>query len=124
MSHYRIRGQTVDWFQSFFSHRVQYTLVSGFDSELSLVTHDVTQGSALEPLLFIIFINDLQKSVKHSQILHFADDTDLLYSNKSIKKNQQTYKSWSQTINKQYIKQYIICALPCLSIDLLLRLIF
>ena len=84
--HYRIRGQAVDWFQLFLSHRVQYTSVRGFDSEPSLVTHGVPQGSVLGPLLFIIFINDLHKSVKHGQILHFADDTNLLYSNKSMEK--------------------------------------
>ena len=86
MTHYGIRGQAVDWFRSFLSQRVQYTSVSGFDSEPNLVTHDVPQGSVLGPLLFIIFINDLHKSVKHIQILHFADDTNLKYSNKSMKK--------------------------------------
>ena len=86
LTHYGIRGQAVDWFQLFLSHRVQYTLVSGFDSDPSLVTHGVPQGSVLGPLLFIIVINDLHKSVKHSQIQHFADDTNLLYSSKSMKK--------------------------------------
>ena len=86
LTHYRIRGQAVDWFQPFVRQRVQYTSISGFDSEPSLVTHGVPQGSVLGPLLFIIFINDLHKSVKHSQILHFADDTNLLYLNKSMKK--------------------------------------
>ena len=86
LTHYGVRDQAVDWFQSFLSHRVQYASVSGFDSEPSLVTHGIPQGSVLGPLLFIIFINDLHKSVKHSQILHFADDTNLPYSSKSIKK--------------------------------------
>ena len=86
LTHYRIRGQAVDWFQPFVRQRVQYTSISGFDSEPSLVTHGVPQGSVLGPLLFIIFINNLHKSVKHSQILHFADDTNLLYLNKSMKK--------------------------------------
>ena len=84
--HCGIRGQAFDWFQSFLSHRVQYTSVSGFDSEPSLVTHGVQQGSVLGSLVFIMFINDLHKSVKHSQILHFADGTNLLYANKSMKK--------------------------------------
>ena len=39
--HYGIRGQAIDWFQSFLSHRVQYISISGFDSEPSLVTHGV-----------------------------------------------------------------------------------
>ena len=86
LTHYGIKSQAVDWFRSFLSQRVQYTSISGFDSEPSLVIHGVPQGSVLGPLLFIIFISDLHKSVKHSQILHFADDTNLLYSNKSMKK--------------------------------------
>ena len=64
----------------------QYASVSGFDSEPCLVIHGVPQGSVLGPLLFIIFINDLYTSVRHSQMLHFADDTNLLYSNKPLKK--------------------------------------
>ena len=86
LTHYGIRGQAVDWFRLFLSQRVQYTSVSGFDSELSLVTHGAPQGSVLGPLLFIVFINDLHKSVKHSQILYFADDTNILYLNNSMKK--------------------------------------
>ena len=78
LTYYGITGEAVDWFRSFLSQRFQYTSVSGFDSEPSLVTHGVPQGSVLGPLLFIIFINDLHKSVKHN--------TDLLYSNKSMKK--------------------------------------
>ena len=86
MIDYGIRGQAVDWFQSFLSHSAQYKSVSGFDSEPSLVTHCVPQGSVLGSLLFIIFINNLHKLLKHSQILYFAGDTNLLYSGKSMKK--------------------------------------
>ena len=46
----------------------------------------LTQGSVLGPLFFIIYINDLHKTVKHSNTFHFADDTSLLCIEKSYKK--------------------------------------
>ena len=47
--------------------------------------HGVLQGSALGPILFITFINDLNVSIKSSKVHHFADDTNLLLINKSLK---------------------------------------
>ena len=57
----------------------------------------VPHGSILEPLLFIIFINDLNVSIKSSKVDHFADDTNLLPTNKSLKTDKQTSKSWPST---------------------------
>ena len=42
--------------------------------------------AVLGPLLFILFINNLlHTSVKTSKVHHFADDTNLLFINKSLK---------------------------------------
>ena len=49
----------------------------------------VPQGSVLGSLLFLIYINDLNKAIKYSTTHHFADDTNLLVVNKSIKKLQK-----------------------------------
>ena len=59
--------------------------ISGFDSVLKNVDYGVPQGSVLGPLLFLIYINDLHQAIKYSKTRHFADDTNLLISNNSLK---------------------------------------
>ena len=38
------------------------------------------------PLLFLFYINDLNLAINHCQVYHVVDDTNLLYTNYSIKK--------------------------------------
>ena len=54
-------------------------VLNGCFSNYSLVESGVPQGSVLGPLLFLIYINDLERNTK-SNIKFFADDT-MLFSN-------------------------------------------
>ena len=89
LDYYGIRGTANDWFRSYLSDRHQFTSINGFDSKHSIMKYGVPQGSVLGPLLFLIYINDLHKAIHYSTVHHFADDTNLLVSNSSIKTIQK-----------------------------------
>ena len=86
MNHYGIRGVKNDWFKSYLSNRNQYVSINGFDSGLKSINCGIPQGSVLGPLLFLLYINDLNQAIKFCKVHHFADDTNLLCLSNSIKK--------------------------------------
>ena len=85
LEHYGVRGVENDWFKSYLMNRKQYVTINGIDSNLENMKFGVPQGSVLGPLLFLIYINDLHSSITYSNTRHFADDTNLLISNNSLK---------------------------------------
>ena len=89
LEYYGVRGLANNWFRSYLTNRKQYVSVNGFDSSEKLMKYGVPQGSVLGPLLFLIYINDLNKEIKFSLGHHFADDTNLLYTDKSLKRIQK-----------------------------------
>ena len=86
LSHYGTRGVSNDWFKSYLSNRSQYVSINGYDSGLAAINCDVPQGSVLGLLLFLLYINDLNQTIKFCKVSHFADDTNLLCLGNSIKK--------------------------------------
>ena len=85
LNHYGIRGVSNDWFKSYLSNRNQYVSINGYESGLAALNCGVPQGSVLGPLLFLLYINDLNQAIKFCKVHHFADDTNFLCLSNSIK---------------------------------------
>ena len=60
--------------------------INGYESFLAVINCGVPQGSVLGPILFLLYINDLNQAIKFCKVHHFADDTNLLCSSNSINK--------------------------------------
>ena len=78
LNHYGVRGVSNDWFRSYLSNRQQYVSINGYDSGLTKINCGVIQGSVLGPLLFLLYINDLNQAIKFCKVHHFVHDTNLL----------------------------------------------
>ena len=86
LDQYGIQGIPNNWFESYLSNCKQFVSINGYDSGLAEINCGVPQGSVLGPLLFLLYISDLNQAIKFCKIHHFADDTNLLSLGESIKK--------------------------------------
>ena len=81
---YGVGEEVIDFLHSYLSGRKQRVKVNGVFSDWLPVCCGFPQGSLLGPLLFNVFINDLNFSVQLSSLRLYADDTTTYASNTDI----------------------------------------
>ena len=67
-----IGNDVINLIEEWLTHRRQRVIVDGEISNWKSVLSGVPQGSVLGPILFLIYINDLEDDI-YSKVLKFAD---------------------------------------------------
>ena len=133
LERYGISDKTVKWMKDYLSNRKQRTLANGIMSSIENVTCGVPQGSILGPLMFLIYVNDVERSCSHSRVKLYADDTVLYASGTNIKtgvehlqKDLNSYTEWCMknklTINVSKTKCMLFSSKKKLPKDVVLEL--
>ena len=88
--------------EDYLSNRKQRVVLNGSTADYDDIKSGVPQGSVLGPLLFLVYINDLEENIK-SQIRFFADDTmlfsivkDPVITANELNQDLETIRQWAQ----------------------------
>lgn len=71
-----IKGNILSWLKDWLTDRKQRVVINGNASSWKNVLSGVPQGSVLGPILFIIYVNDIDEGIS-CKISKFADDTKI-----------------------------------------------
>jgi Reverse transcriptase (RNA-dependent DNA polymerase) len=85
-----INGEVYEWIEVWLKDREQRVVLMGSNSKWTRVKSGVPQGSVLGCFLFLIYVNDIDKSVCNN-LFKFADDTkvcSVVQNDKDINKLQ------------------------------------
>ena len=74
---------------TYLKQKVFVTLENVF-SDSELINCSVQQG--LRPLFFLRYINDLSQIWNKTRSYLYADDTDIFYQDKDVKRNRKSFK--------------------------------
>ena len=86
------------WFDSYLNDRWQLVDNGGVYSSLTKTSCGVPQGSILGPLLFLVYVNDME-SATSCKLLLYADDSALVVSDRNSENIQNKLSNELQSVN-------------------------
>ena len=117
LQYYGIKGTELNWFKSYLYDRQQYVEINSTKSEYQKITTGVPQGSVLGPLLFLIYMNDIEEASSALKSILFADDSTFMSSMNAIFPNHIIDHNFEINMNKELEKIYDWLAVNKLSLN-------
>ena len=112
LSLYGFKDLPHEWFTNYLYERQQFVSSNGNNSSLKYVNTGIPQGSALGPLLFILFINDFPQHIKSSLSNMFADDCCIYDFGKDLDQTKIKFQNSVQDANKWYTNNNLPVNIP------------
>ena len=79
---YGLTGCVYNLLKSYLSDRKQFVQIGDKKSAVQDVKYGVPQGSVLGPIVFLLYIDDIERVCQSSEIILLADDTTIYFSTK------------------------------------------
>ena len=95
---YGVANQELNWCRSYLYNRKQVGHVRGKESDEAMLRHAVPHGSIIEPLFFILFINDLPYA-DDTNVTASADVKNSAHLDLSLNKSVREIPAWARAIN-------------------------
>ena len=108
MEKYGFASDTADWFRSYLLNRQQLVSCHNKLSEKRQLNIGVPQGSVLGPILFLIYINDINMHVDLGACNLYADDTLVYCSANNINELQECTQKCVTAIKEWYDNNHLV----------------
>ena len=103
MHFYGIKGNALSWFRSYLTNRIQLCKIDQTFSHRKIVKCGISQGSALGPILFLLYINDLPNCLSSCSANMFADDTNISTNGKNSSELEERLNTDLENIHQWLI---------------------
>jgi len=115
-----ITGVLWTWFKEYLNNCYQRVSINNCYSDLLPVVSSVPQGSILDLLLFLVYINDMSSYIHQSQLLIFADVTkcfhhiNTVYDHNALQEDITALLTWSKNSDLNFnLSKFVYLSFKC-----------